>query len=941
MAYPSNAKHKRVVEEEEEEDEEKEELSEELEGFDDFTLASSWERFISEIEAICRAWMVDGHKNLVEKGAEQLGSRVNLYKVKSEIKYSTKFYCIEHYFGVSTNGKAADWDDNLHDLQLSFGVSDFLVVAPVSASGVVLDAPESTKLLSAVAVALTNCGSNWPAFVPVHDPSRKSYIGIQNLGLTFTRRFDADRIGSQVPIRLMHLEGLYELFVSKFALYPVDFSASFFNVQFAMKLTYRTPPYESDDEIDSIDPEDKESTGDTDILKHIKTQWDDDCPWTEWYSAEDPVTAFELVSIWSSRMFESSLEMAELENASSFDAEKWLLYPVISPNMIHDSPGKFVGFASQLHLLVSALEKSYEAQFLEDFVSVENPASGSSKSSTIPPPTVVDRVLKEIFHYDGSLPPECENKHCRAIKGAPLESLFAQFCLHSLWFGGCNIRAVASLWIEFVREVRWCWDEAQPWPNMLKGSTIDLSTCLIHQKLQMLAICIEKKNSSNDSESTENVNHTNDEKVNAAAYPSESVKEKNDSCSRIFLHQDSELSSSSSSEKLTNTEEYPNKQTTNQLRKGSAGIVGSMMLLRSCQKMHAPYTQDAPIMTEDMHEERLCAVEVFGDVFRFSGQLERDILSSDMSAFKAANPDAVFEDFIRWHSPGDWEVNEMEGRSGELNDWPPQGKLSQRMSEHGNLWRQIWNASPPLPVSEQKPLLDPIREGEKILHYLETLKPHQLLEQMVCTAFRASTDILNQTLYGDFKLMKTKVDQIYLTISSILKYFQANHLLEKDELIGNLRQLCHVYEHMEKLLILAASVHRKLLNAPRLSEAVFNDCFAFYLPKMGKNLESICYDQEFKAQQQIMMHERAAVASLFPPPTANQSWRKVLSMGNLLNGHEPILREIIFSINDRIQDGQYASGAPTSSMEEIQTHRMYMCGTSNDLWVALSVTSWD
>lgn len=86
-----------------------------------------------------------------------------------------------------------------------------------------------------------------------------------------------------------------------------------------------------------------------------------------------------------------------------------------------------------------------------------------------------------------------------------------------------------------------------------------------------------------------------------------------------------------------------------------------------------------------------------------------------MSAFKAANPDAVFEDFIRWHSPGDWEDNEMEGNASELNDWPPRGKLSQRMSEHGNLWRQIWNASPPLPVSEQKPLLDPIREGEKVL----------------------------------------------------------------------------------------------------------------------------------------------------------------------------------------------------------------------------------
>ena len=52
--------------------------------------------------------------------------------------------------------------------------------------------------------------------MPVHDPSRKAYIGIQNMGTVFTRRFEADLIGSQVPMKLMHLEGLYELFVSKF-----------------------------------------------------------------------------------------------------------------------------------------------------------------------------------------------------------------------------------------------------------------------------------------------------------------------------------------------------------------------------------------------------------------------------------------------------------------------------------------------------------------------------------------------------------------------------------------------------------------------------------------------------------------------------------------------------------------------------------------------------
>lgn len=92
-----------------------------------------------------------------------------------------------------------------------------------------------------------------------------------------------------------------------------------------------------------------------------------------------------------------------------------------------------------------------------------------------------------------------------------------------------------------------------------------------------------------------------------------------------------------------------------------------------------------------------------------------------MSAFKAANPDAVFEDFIRWHSPGDWENDggEANDRSENLtegmkDDWPPEGRLSKRMSGHGNMWQKIWNDAPILPAYEQKPLLDPNREGEKV-----------------------------------------------------------------------------------------------------------------------------------------------------------------------------------------------------------------------------------
>jgi len=81
---------------------------------------------------------------------------------------------------------------------------------------------------------------------------------------------------------------------------------------------------------------------------------------------------------------------------------------------------------------------------------------------------------------------EAVNKYTRAMRGAPADSLFGQFCLHALWFGNCNIRAIAVLWIDFVREIRWYWEESERLPRMKSSSTIDLSYCLIHQKLQMV-----------------------------------------------------------------------------------------------------------------------------------------------------------------------------------------------------------------------------------------------------------------------------------------------------------------------------------------------------------------------------------------------------------------------------------------------------------------------
>ncbi|XP_057548296.1 uncharacterized protein LOC130826744 isoform X3 [Amaranthus tricolor] len=783
------------------------------------------------------------------------------------------------------------------------------------------------------------------AFVPVFDPSRKAHIGIQNLGTVFTRRFESDCIRSQVPVKLMHLEGLYELFVSKFAFSAVDFSVHRYKIHFTMRLTYRTLPYDDDDDyMHESEAENTESSVSAKQELHQRSQWDDDCPWSSWYSAEDPVKGFELVATWLGKSIESSLEMAEIENSSPHDAEVWLLLPILSEILNDGRKVKAVGFASQLSLLVVALEMSFEAQFLEDFVSVDSSAEKLRSSAAIPPPTVIDRVLKELFHEGVAalVFSKGENKSSRAIKGAPSESLFAQFCLHALWLGNCNIRAIAILWIEFIREVRWCWEESQPLPKVTINDTIDLSSCLIYQKLQMLAICIEKKREANAeffdaTEDNDDVSgHIAEEHLRSKSNPPRSLNKGTHSKEK----QHGWNNPGKSLDDLSSIEEASDL-----VRRGSSGVAGSMMLLSSCQRMHAPYTQDAPLMTEDMHEERLQAVAALSDSSSFNAQLEREILSSDMSAFKAANPDAVFEDFIRWHSPGDWISDgsaERESSGPQLiGDWPPSGRLSKRMSEQGNFWRKLWNDAPALPAYEQKLLLDPNREGEKILHYLETVRPHQLLEQMICTAFRASADTLNQASFGDLSQMRSKLDQLYQTMACTLRPLQANQLSQDTEIFEDLKRLCVVFGHVEGLIILSTSLHRKFILAPRLFNAIFNDYYNFYLPRMGNSEAEVDFDKEFNQKQQVSIDERNAVADLFLPPTATQSWRKVLSMGNLLNGHEPVLREIIFTTCDDTSNNHYAAHNPSGARQEIETYRMYIEGTSNDLGVALSVVSCD
>ena len=138
-----------------------------------------------------------------------------------------------------------------------------------------------------------------------------------------------------------------------------------------------------------------------------------------------------------------------------------------------------------------------------------------------------------------------------------------------------------------------------------------------------------------------------------------------------------------------------------------------------------------------MHE-REAAMHALGDTPEGRAlrvKMQSDLLISDMSAFKAANPGSCLADFVRWHSPRDWIEDDVPGAARvDLAPSAPKGALSARMREPGNVWGTLWRDAPRASAASQRLLFDPIREGEKALHFLENVPPPAVFAQLLAAA---------------------------------------------------------------------------------------------------------------------------------------------------------------------------------------------------------------
>ncbi|KAF9437364.1 Rab3 GTPase-activating protein catalytic subunit [Entomortierella beljakovae] len=111
---------------------------------------------------------------------------------------------------------------------------------------------------------------------------------------------------------------------------------------------------------------------------------------------------------------------------------------------------------------------------------------------------------------------------------------------------------------------------------------------------------------------------------------------------------------------------------------GSLMPFKNLKLLETDAPLMVPKLQEPGYMTEDMIKQQEELFETLGsssDGAKMRAKIQSAQLISDMEAFKAANPGCILGDFIRWHSPKDWDEDK--------------GEMSVRMADAGNYWQEL------------------------------------------------------------------------------------------------------------------------------------------------------------------------------------------------------------------------------------------------------------
>uniref|UniRef100_A0A8C5R4K0 Rab3 GTPase-activating protein catalytic subunit n=1 Tax=Leptobrachium leishanense TaxID=445787 RepID=A0A8C5R4K0_9ANUR len=791
----------------------------------DFTTASEWERFISKVEEVLNDWKLIGEssKKPPEKGEYTAG----LWEEKSdEILFADFKFCIKHHYFVQDACEKEDVEDSgedslpvamqdllstnndfppiAHCLVRWYGLREFVVISP-AANDAVISESKCNLLLSSISIALGNTGCQVPVFVQIHQKWRKLYVGeCQGPGV----RTDFEMVHlRKVPNQYMHLSGLLDIFKSKIGS-PLTSMPS---VNIAIRFTYilqdwqqyfwpQQPP-----DIDAL------VGGEVGGLEFGKLPFG---------ACEDPISELHLATTWPCLTEGIIVDNDVYSDLDPLQAPQWSVRVRKADNpqcMLGDFLSEFFRLSRRKESTDELLGKSAFEENGKEGADISQALSKLTEPAPVPihklsVSSMVHSARKKIRKHRGADESPLSNDVLNAIlfflfpdsrlldgsegkpsssaaissasenedyplysqlKSAPSDSLTYKLalclCMVNFYHGG--VRGVAHLWQEFVLEMRYRW-ENNCLIHGLAGGPPDLKCCLLHQKLQMLNCCIERKKARDDGK-----------KRSAMDSAGNADKTKSDVGKSWDSWSDSEdefFECHSDTEELKESGQEPNKKSAAKddakeppvlKPEGRFQQSGSLTLLGSEEPLYIPVTQEPAPMTEDLLEEQsevLAKLGTSAEGAHLRARMQSACLLSDMESFKAANPGCSLEDFVRWYSPRDYVEEEVTDEKGNV---VIKGELSQRMKIPNNMWVEAWETAKPTPARRQRRLFDDTKEAEKVLHYLAVQKPADLTRHLLpCVVHAALLKVKEEETEESIPSVKQTIKQIISHSSKVLRF---------------------------------------------------------------------------------------------------------------------------------------------------------------------------
>ncbi|CAM1322145.1 RAB3GAP1 (predicted) [Pycnogonum litorale] len=768
----------------------------------DFTTASDWERFIVQIEATIHEWKLSSVRKKPPLKKDELSKKIWCHSSQN-LQFVNFEFVISHYYmkrdedETIINEEESEADESLpsaliemastendfpsdsHCLTRWYGLTEFMILRASFIEGISTET-RAKLLLSSAAIALNNTNCHIPLFVQVHQLSQEFYIGIcevanirTNYEMVYLKR---------LPSQCNHLAGLLDVFKSKLA-NPLTVPQS---VKVSIRFTYTLDNW-THHVWPQLPPDIAKFMGEVGVTKFGELPSG---------AFEDPISQLHLCTTWPYLSEDVVVDSAVFTDLNPVHAPEWMVKLCVKSNLqcllfeyLSDFRRLCRRRETSAHVLGHEIEEDDDdgvkiSQALEKLTdhAVKIPtlssvvsraksrlhAQGEAPIST----ELIIKILQFIFPdaaviitdciSDENLIMDCEEntilqnlkEQMKTLKSAPVSSLTSRLALamchinHS--YGG--LRGVAHLWQEFVLEMRYRWENQYPLPCMEFGMP-NLGCCILHQKLQMLNCCILRKKT----------RESQIGKRSSAPQASVDISDDEDEffeCEETVNDADKNLKSSIDSDGLESRSSTVHDESTTapegrQTRFGDSKILGTDI------SIYIPETQEPAPMTEDLLEEHAKVLLQLGtdsEGSHLRAKMQSASLMSDMGAFKAANPEAGLEDFVRWYSPRDWMeeeiVDEISGKT------QIKSHLSARMMIPGNMWQDVWENSKPIPARRQKRLFDDTKEAEKVLHFFASLSPAQVAMHLFPMLIHSSIVTLIRRCDGKFPLLVNLLDLI-------------------------------------------------------------------------------------------------------------------------------------------------------------------------------------